>query len=98
MCLFTRAHSAESNPVKLRDMFRSWSSCCALLLASGLLACARPSPDTRSTPSEPAAVESLYADLRDARDRIDVTLASGLNRTPDDTSLAWWITAQNALR
>ncbi|MFL5513506.1 MAG: hypothetical protein ACJ8CN_13870 [Gemmatimonadales bacterium] len=79
-------------------MFRSWSACYALLLASGLLACARPSPETRSTPSELAAAESLYADLRDARDRIYVTLASGLNGIHDATPVVGGITAHNALR
>ncbi len=69
-----------------------------LLLATGPLACARPSPAVESGPSHLAVAESLYADLRDARDRIDVTQASGLNRTPDDTSLTAWITAHNALR
>jgi hypothetical protein len=79
-------------------MIRSWSAGLALLLAAGPLACARPSPGVESGPSRLAVAESLYADLRDARDRIDVTLASGLNRTPDDTSLAGGIRAHNALR
>jgi hypothetical protein len=70
----------------------------ALLLGSGVLACARPSLGARSTPSELAAAESLYADLRDARDRIDVTLASGLNGIHDAPPVATWITAHNALR
>src|SRR6185437_12986773 len=79
-------------------MIPSWSAGLALLLAAGPLACSRPSPGVESGPSRLAVAESLYADLRDARDRIDVTLAAGLNRTPDDTSLAGWITAHNALR
>jgi hypothetical protein len=41
-----------------------------------LLACARATPETRQSPSQLAAAESLFADLRDAADRADVTLAS----------------------
>ncbi len=70
----------------------------ALLLGSDVLACARPSLGARAAPSELAAAESLYADLRDTRDRIDVTLASGLNGIHDAPPVATWITAHNALR
>ena len=79
-------------------MIRSWSWWLTLLLASGPLACARPSPGAESGPSHLAVAESLYADLRDARDRIEVTLASELKRTPNETFVTSWITAHNALR
>ena len=63
-----------------------------------LVACAHQPSGTGAGPSQLALAESLYADLRDARDRIDVTLASGLNGIHDTTPLAAWITAHNALR
>jgi hypothetical protein len=79
-------------------VFRTWSSCSALLLVSELLACARPSPGARSTPSELPAAESLYADLREARDQIDIALALGHTGITDVTPLPIWTRNHNALR
>ena len=70
---------------------------CTVSLAL-LLACVHQPSGTGAGPSQLAVAESLYADLRDARDRIDVTLASGLNGIHDATPVATWITAHNALR
>jgi hypothetical protein len=70
---------------------------CTLVVAL-LLACARTPSRTGASPSALAFAESLYANLRDARDRIDVTLASGLNGIHDTTPLATWIMAHNQLR
>ncbi len=70
------------------------SAVCVALLAG----CAHQPSTTATGPSELAVAESLYADLRDARDRIDVTLAAGLNGTQDATPVTAWITAHNALR
>src|SRR5215210_5546737 len=47
------------------------------LPAALLFGCTGRSPAAQPTISELAVAESLYADLRDSRDRIDVTLASG---------------------
>jgi hypothetical protein len=70
------------------------SAVCVALLA----ACAHQPSPTAAGPSELAIAESLYADLRDARDRIDVTLALGSNGSHDATPETSWITAHNALR
>jgi hypothetical protein len=70
------------------------SAICVALLAG----CAHQPSPTAAGPSELAVAESLYADLRDARDRLDVTLAAGLNGTQDATPVTAWITAHNALR
>ena len=66
------------------------------LLASALLlgACAGHTHVSRSSSSSLSAAESLYADLRDSRDRIDVTLASGI----DAARLADSVARYNALR
>jgi len=48
-----------------------------LVSALALAACAGHAPASATTSSAVAPAESLYADLRDLRDRIDVTLASG---------------------
>jgi hypothetical protein len=53
-----------------------------LLLPLALAACAVRAPGSATTSSNLAAAESLYADLRDIRDRIDVTLASGTANHP----------------
>jgi len=61
-----------------------------LLLAPILLGCAPRAPGrAQSSSSGLAAAESLYADLRDRRDRIDVALASGRTAPadPDSTSI-----------
>ena len=67
---------------------------CVALLAG----CAHQPSPTAAGPSQLAVAESLYADLRDVRDRIDVTLASGLSGIPDAPPVTEWITAHNALR
>jgi hypothetical protein len=83
--LFTSAVSLSLKP---------WTV--TVLLASGLLACAGRSPEARSTPSELAVAESLYADLRDARDRLDVTIASGSQGA--ETRVRGMILRHNRLR
>jgi hypothetical protein len=63
-----------------------------------LAACSAP-PSTGSTP--PAAMaraESAYADLRELRDRYDVTLARGLTTAPDGMSLATLARRHDSLR
>src|SRR3954468_24756117 len=67
---------------------------CVALLAG----CAHQPSPAATGPSELAVAESLYADLRDVRDRIDVTLGAGLNGILDSTPVAAWITAHNRLR
>jgi len=69
-----------------------------LLGAPLVIACAgRPSLHTTSAPGL-AAAESLYADLRDIRDHIDVTLASGHTGINDATPVAAWVENHNTLR
>ncbi|HVQ48043.1 MAG TPA: hypothetical protein VMS62_14540, partial [Gemmatimonadales bacterium] len=63
-----------------------------------LAGCAHQPSPTAAGPTELAVAESVYADLRDVRDRIDVTLASGLNGISDATPVTAGITAHNALR
>jgi len=68
------------------------------MLLVPLLACAgRRSVPTART-SDLAIAESLYADLRDLRDRIDVALASDRTGITDATPLAAWIMGHNELR
>ena len=62
------------------------------------LACAGGPPGVAPTASHLAVAESLYADLRDVRDHIDVSLASGDTGITDATSVAAWIQNHNALR
>ena len=57
-------------------------------------ACAGHTPIARNNSPSLSAAESLYADLRDSRDRIDVTLASGAGATRLSDSIAGY----NALR
>jgi hypothetical protein len=59
---------------------------------------ARPSGSQPSIQSDLAVAESLYADLRDSRDRIDVTIASGGSGTSDTAPLGAYIIGYNALR
>ena len=67
----------------------------ALLVSALLLgACAGHTPASRNNSSSLSAAESVYADLRDSRDRIDVTQASG----SDAGSLSGLIPRYNALR
>jgi hypothetical protein len=70
------------------------SAVCITLLTG----CAHPPSPAAAGPSELAVAESLYADLRDVRDRIDVTLASGLNGVHDSAPVAAWIRTHNRLR
>jgi hypothetical protein len=55
-----------------------------LLLAA---ACAPPVPSAGPTPATLAQAESLYADLRETRDRLDVITAAGGRAAPDGTPL-----------
>jgi hypothetical protein len=57
-----------------------------------LAACASPAPEAAPAPAELATAESLYADLRSIRDRIDVSIEAG--RTPGARA----IRRHNALR
>jgi hypothetical protein len=57
-------------------------------------ACAGRTSVSRDSSSSLSAAESLYADLRDSRDRIEVTLASGAAAA----RLADWVARYNALR
>ena len=70
----------------------------ALFFAPLFLGCAgrqsRPAPAT----SQLAIAESLYADLRDLRDRIDVTLASGGSGITDARPISASILGHNNLR
>ncbi|HEX7337630.1 MAG TPA: hypothetical protein VF252_10520, partial [Gemmatimonadales bacterium] len=45
-----------------------------------------------------AVAESLYADLRSVRDRIDVSVASGLTGRTDATPFSLYLRSHNALR
>ena len=63
-----------------------------------VVACAGRPPLSAPTQSELAVAESLYADLRDVRDHIDVTVASGRTRITDATQTAAWIQNHNTLR
>jgi hypothetical protein len=64
-----------------------------------LAACASPTTTSPAPVARKIAVaESLYADLRDARDRIDVTLASGRSGSTDATLIAALIPGHNGLR
>jgi hypothetical protein len=59
---------------------------------------AAPSGSQPPPQADLAAAESLYADLRDSRDRIDVTIASGHTGTDDATPVAAYITGYHGLR
>jgi hypothetical protein len=48
------------------------------------MACAPSVPPAGPTPTGLVRAESLYADLRAVRDRVDVSLAAGRPTTPDD--------------
>ncbi|HEX6435020.1 MAG TPA: hypothetical protein VFZ87_12290 [Gemmatimonadales bacterium] len=76
-------------------MLRARLTCPLLLL---LLGCAGPQPGHTPAPSQLAAAESLYADLRDIRDQIDVALAAGHNGITDVTPVGFWIHSHNQLR
>jgi hypothetical protein len=62
---------------------RSWPGC--ILLGVVLASCTRPQTSRSPAGSTLARAESLYADLRDIRDRIDVNLESGRPGTHDET-------------
>jgi len=61
-------------------------------------ACAGRAGRPASALSELATAESLYADLRDARDRIEVLLASGRDGGPDSAPISSLIVKHNSLR
>ncbi len=67
----------------------------ALLFA---LACAPASTMPAPTPAAVARAESLYADLRALRDRLDITTASGGTTTPEGTPLDTLIRGYHDLR
>ena len=56
-----------------------------LLVALAYVACAPAAPPATPTPAALAHTESLYADLRALRDRIDVTTAAGRRATAEGT-------------
>ncbi len=63
-----------------------------LCLTSGLVpalaVCAAPSPEGSPAPGELTTAESLYADLRALRDRIEVTVAAGRHETVEGLPLS----------
>jgi hypothetical protein len=72
---------------------------CVLCASLVLNACtASTPPSSRPAGWQLAAAESLYADLRDLRDRIDITLESPVKRTRDTTPLSVLIARSNELR
>jgi hypothetical protein len=62
-----------------------------------LVACATPRP-AAPVGGQLAGVESLYADVRTARDRIDVSIAAGQTGVSDATPMAAMILGYNASR
>ncbi|HWN17930.1 MAG TPA: hypothetical protein VNO19_03335 [Gemmatimonadales bacterium] len=68
----------------------------AIFLA--LAACSSPKPSSGIAPSELARAESLYADLRNVRDRIDVSVESGRTGRSDAAPFAALVLGHNALR
>lgn len=67
-----------------------------LLLA--LAGCAAPSAAPMPAAAELAAAESLYADLRELRDRYEVTSAAGRTATPEGVALPVLVDRHDALR
>ena len=57
-------------------------------VAALLAACSSPAPGTPAPAGPLAAAESLYLDLRDLRDRIDVAASAGRTAASDGTPLA----------
>jgi hypothetical protein len=69
-----------------------------LILVSALVACSAP-PSTGPAPlGALARAESVYADLRELRDRYDVTLARGLSSASNGMSLAALARSHDSLR
>jgi hypothetical protein len=69
-----------------------------LWLVPAFLACAGRQPRPAPLAPELAIADSLYADLRDMRDHIDVTLAAGHTGLTQATPAAEWIRRHNQLR
>jgi hypothetical protein len=63
-----------------------------------LAACASPSTSPHPAGAPLARAESVYADLRGIRDRIDVSIEAGRTRLPDGTPLSRLIHTHNTLR
>jgi hypothetical protein len=73
--------------------------CLPALVLLGLAACGGPGPaPTGPGPAELASAESLYADLRELRDRYEVTIAAGQGATPEGMPLADLTARHDALR
>lgn len=70
----------------------------AVGLAPALAACASPLPFASPVRAELAVAESVYADLRTLRDRLDVSIATGRPGLPDATPLGTLVPEHNELR
>ncbi len=70
----------------------------AAVLVAAMGACAGPPSAPTPTGATLAAAESLYADLREVRDRIDVSAAAPRTTAPDGIPLAALSTRHNELR
>ncbi len=68
------------------------------LLAPMLVACSTPPAPIAPTDGQLRRVESLYADVRTARDRIDVSIAAGRTGIRDTTPMATMILGYNGAR
>ncbi|HEV8178565.1 MAG TPA: hypothetical protein VGP44_12880 [Gemmatimonadales bacterium] len=68
------------------------------LASVALAACSYPAPVPRPAPAELARAESLYADLRSMRDRIDVNLEVGHTGGAEAPPFAALVTSHNAAR
>jgi hypothetical protein len=69
-----------------------------LILAAVLASCSARAPSTAHATADLAGAESLYADVRTARDRIDVSTAAGHTGITDATPLAAMILGYNGSR
>jgi hypothetical protein len=77
----------------------SWDTSAAAIALSALACGGRnPAPNTLPASIALPAAESVYADLRSLRDRLDVAAASGRNVSNDATPYATLILSHNALR
>ena len=70
----------------------------ALGIAAAVAACSSPVSRPSPAPTELARSESLYADLRSMRDRIDVTLEAGHTGGAEAAPFAALVTSHNAIR
>jgi hypothetical protein len=70
----------------------------ALSFSVAVAACSSPAPMAGPAPAELGRAESLYADLRSIRDRIDVNLEAGRTRGAGASPFAALVLRHNALR